>query len=388
MNGTIPISIDFTPPNRHGYAKGGLAQKAEDVRQAVDNRDTVLIHVNPEEYEFIKQRFGPERINPKTGIPQFGWFSDIADWIAPAATIAANVFAPGVGSAIGSGLSEALGLGLGETAASALGSGVIGGGLGALTGGGKGALLGAGLGAVTPYALNTLGLTGNGGLLSGLDFSSSLGLGSQAGTNALSTAGGVRDASIATADGVTGGNAAGWTSSGGGLSSVLGGGSSLMKAAPLLLMGAALAGGGGQKQAQPVEAKSTSDSNTKTKLSNVEFNRTQTNPTVTKRYGYGPAQQFFADNRLPSSGVVSAAEGRYVRGGGTGTSDSIPAKLSDGEYVFDAQTVSMIGDGSSDAGAKKLDQMREEIRKHKGGALAKGKFAPDAKSPLSYMKGA
>lgn len=388
MAQTFPIVIDFTPPNRHGYAKGGLAQKAEDVRQAVDNRDTVLIHVNPEEYEFIKQRFGPERINPKTGIPQFGWFSDIADWIAPAATIAANVFAPGIGSAIGSGLSEALGLGLGETAASALGSGVIGGGLGALTGGGKGALLGAGLGAVTPYALNTLGLTGNGGLLSGLDFSSSLGLGSQAGTNALSTAGGVRDASIATADGVTGGNAAGWTSSGGGLSSVLGGGSSLMKAAPLLLMGAALAGGGGQKQAQPVEAKSTSDSNTKTKLSNVEFNRTQTNPTVTKRYGYGPSQQFFENNKLPSSGVVTAAEGRYVRGGGTGTSDSIPARLSDGEYVIDSATVSMLGDGSSDAGAKKLDQMREEIRKHKGGALAKGKFAPDAKSPLSYMKGA
>ena len=48
----------------------------------------------------------------------------------------------------------------------------------------------------------------------------------------------------------------------------------------------------------------------------------------------------------------------------------------------------MLGDGSSDAGAKKLDELRHNIRKHKGGALAKGKFAPDAKSPLSYMKGA
>ena len=85
---------------------------------------------------------------------------------------------------------------------------------------------------------------------------------------------------------------------------------------------------------------------------------------------------------------MTAAEGQYVRGGGTGTSDSIPAKLSDGEYVIDAQTVSMLGDGSSDAGAKKLDELRHNIRKHKGGALAKGKFAPDAKSPLSYMKGA
>jgi hypothetical protein len=79
--------------------------------------------------------------------------------------------------------------------------------------------------------------------------------------------------------------------------------------------------------------------------------------------------------------------GTYVKGGGTGTSDSIPAKLSDGEYVIDAQTVSMLGNGSSDAGAKKLDQMREAIRKQKGGALSKGKFAPDAKNPLSYMRG-
>jgi hypothetical protein len=32
--------------------------------------------------------------------------------------------------------------------------------------------------------------------------------------------------------------------------------------------------------------------------------------------------------------------------------------------------------------------MRSEIRKQKGKALAKGKFSPNAKSPLSYLKGA
>ena len=48
----------------------------------------------------------------------------------------------------------------------------------------------------------------------------------------------------------------------------------------------------------------------------------------------------------------------------------------------------MLGDGSSDAGAQKLDAMRESIRKQKGSALSKGKFAPDAKNPLAYMKGA
>jgi hypothetical protein len=130
------------------------------------------------------------------------------------------------------------------------------------------------------------------------------------------------------------------------------------------------------------------------KLSNVNFNRLQTQPIVDKNYGYGPEKLFFSNNSLPldqtNSNTVSplkAAQGTYVKGGGTGTSDSIPAKLSDGEYVIDAQTVSMLGNGSSDAGASKLDKMREEIRKQKGGALAKGKFAPDAKAPLSYIKG-
>lgn len=78
---------------------------------------------------------------------------------------------------------------------------------------------------------------------------------------------------------------------------------------------------------------------------------------------------------------------RFVRGGGTGRSDEIPARLSDGEYVIDAETVAMLGDGSSKAGAKRLDEMREKVRQHKGKALSKGKFSPDAKSPLTYLKG-
>ena len=76
----------------------------------------------------------------------------------------------------------------------------------------------------------------------------------------------------------------------------------------------------------------------------------------------------------------------YVQGKGTGRSDEIPAYLSDGEYVIDAETVSMLGDGSNKAGAQALNSMRKSIRKHKGGALAKGKFSADAKSPLEYLQ--
>jgi hypothetical protein len=89
---------------------------------------------------------------------------------------------------------------------------------------------------------------------------------------------------------------------------------------------------------------------------------------------------------MAQGGALSAVA-RFARGAGTGRSDEIDAKLSDGEYVIDAETVAMLGDGSSKAGAQRLDKMREEIRSHKGKALAKGKFSPDAKSPLSYLKG-
>ena len=76
-----------------------------------------------------------------------------------------------------------------------------------------------------------------------------------------------------------------------------------------------------------------------------------------------------------------------ARGSGSGRDDTINAKLSDGEYVIDAETVALLGDGSNAEGARRLDQMRKQIRTQKGKTLAKGGFSPDAKSPLAYLKG-
>ena len=78
--------------------------------------------------------------------------------------------------------------------------------------------------------------------------------------------------------------------------------------------------------------------------------------------------------------------GKHVQGPGTGQSDDIPAMLADGEYVFDADTVSALGDGSNKAGASVLDKMREAIRKHKRSAPI-DKIPPKAKSPLEYLRG-
>jgi len=85
---------------------------------------------------------------------------------------------------------------------------------------------------------------------------------------------------------------------------------------------------------------------------------------------------------------TGTSRGSYaVKGAGTGRSDEIPALLSDGEYVMDAETVAMLGDGSSEAGAKRLDDFRVKIRKHKGRNLAKGKFSANAKRPEKYLAG-
>lgn len=81
---------------------------------------------------------------------------------------------------------------------------------------------------------------------------------------------------------------------------------------------------------------------------------------------------------------IDFRKGSYVEGPGDGQSDDIPAMLADGEYVFDAETVAALGNGSNRAGAKLLDKMREEIRSHKRSGSLK-KIPPPSKSPLEYL---
>jgi hypothetical protein len=103
-------------------------------------------------------------------------------------------------------------------------------------------------------------------------------------------------------------------------------------------------------------------------------------------YQHGGEFDYWAQNAdVPRVSPTVSAAGRYVKGPGTGRSDDIPARLSDGEYVIDAETVALLGDGSGDAGAKRLDEMRSNMRKHKAKNLMKGGFSHKAKSPESYM---
>ena len=65
--------------------------------------------------------------------------------------------------------------------------------------------------------------------------------------------------------------------------------------------------------------------------------------------------------QVGGSGIPTLMEGGEVAGPGTGTSDSIPALLSDGEFVMTARAVRNAGDGNRRKGAAKMYKLMKEL---------------------------
>lgn len=80
-------------------------------------------------------------------------------------------------------------------------------------------------------------------------------------------------------------------------------------------------------------------------------------------------------------GYAAGGQPRLLKGPGDGMSDDIPAtiankqpaRLADGEFVVPADVVSHLGNGSTDAGSKKLHSMMDNVRKARTGRKAQGK---------------
>ena len=80
--------------------------------------------------------------------------------------------------------------------------------------------------------------------------------------------------------------------------------------------------------------------------------------------------------------------GRLLRGPGDGVSDSIPAvignkqpaRLADGEFVIPARIVSELGNGSTEAGARKLYAMMERIQATRKHSIGKGRVAKNTRA--------
>ena len=80
--------------------------------------------------------------------------------------------------------------------------------------------------------------------------------------------------------------------------------------------------------------------------------------------------------------------GRLLRGPGDGVSDGIPAtignrqpaRLADGEFVIPARIVSELGNGSTEAGAKRLYAMMDRVQKARRKTVGKNKVAVNSKA--------
>ena len=84
---------------------------------------------------------------------------------------------------------------------------------------------------------------------------------------------------------------------------------------------------------------------------------------------------------LAAGGLATMKSGRYLNGASDGMADEVPARiegkqearLSHGEFVIPADVVSHLGNGNSEAGAKRLYDMMAKIRKARTGTTQQGK---------------
>ena len=92
-----------------------------------------------------------------------------------------------------------------------------------------------------------------------------------------------------------------------------------------------------------------------------------------------------------TGGIANLAKGRYLAGRTDGMADQLPAtidnkqpaKLSHGEFVISADVVSHLGNGNSEAGAQRLYDMMDKVRKARTGTTKQGKQI----NPNKYLPG-
>jgi hypothetical protein len=99
---------------------------------------------------------------------------------------------------------------------------------------------------------------------------------------------------------------------------------------------------------------------------------------------------FDARTKLPAydEPMDAYAKGGVLSGPGDGVSDSIPAvignkqpaRLADGEFVIPARIVSELGNGSTKAGAQRLYEMMDRVKKRREKSVGKHSIAVDTKA--------
>lgn len=415
------------------YAEGGMIKQskkkdannpypslAEMIRQQGKGEDSILAHINPLEAMMLQQMGGAGTINPKTGLPQFGFFKNPKKWLAGSAggaagAIIGNMILPGVGGIIGGALGGAAGSairGRKDYASAGL----------------RGASMGAALPSVASLAGSgaaKLGMNSAGNYLSNYGAKNAImpSLGKLIGDNSVGNYVGSM--------GQSGGSAADIAKESGekaGSKSWL---SSMMK--PKTLLTAAALGGSllsRPKEKSPErlaqeqkrfaaasmltaeeraaqEANMLADERMKRRIGRNKYlpeesfevkplYRKANDPDEYARTGkwinyYDNAGMRGNPLHMKKGGIIIEEKeidypkdlGHYIQGNTGGQEDDINIRASAKEFMIPADVVADIGDGNSDAGAKAFYKLIEKVRKHKG---RPNRLPPKSKSLENYMR--
>lgn len=435
---TMPPGMYDTPPALMNFKKGGLAslslpEMAEKVRAAGRGGDTVLAHITPEEAGILKLLGGSGTINPRTGQPEY--LKKFIKKVVPK-----EIYKPI--SSLGKELERGV-----ESVAKALGP--VGSIAAAYFGGPIGAALYQGLAAPgSSFDVKKAALAGGltyattGTLEPSFDYSGTFGSKLNAFSDPIgdiSDVGSLGDLgytapppSVVDAVATSGPSGAGLTSSE--MSNIKSGsayGDNVTAATPQpkpfvdrALQGLASLPGKAIDVLTPTSAKdalltaslATTAYGSVKSLQELEDQKKEAEKILAEQEGKKASdiawaqgvmrdypinyRRLTADDVRAQQGMAggglaglnafkSGGEPRFLKGGGDGMSDDIPAtiggrqkaRLSDGEFVVPADVVSHLGNGSSRAGAKKLYSMMDNIRRARTG---KRRQAPEV-SADRYM---
>jgi hypothetical protein len=366
----------------------------------------MLMHVTPDEVQGLQKiamsRGGSLTINPHTGLPEANIFSQawkaIKPVAAPLAGLALNYFVPGLGTMMG-GISNAAAAGLVTGGVGALATGSLSKGLMAGLGAYGGASLGAGLSNIGADAASQAAAQAaynNTGLLEmGYSPETVADFAAQKGASAV--------ANMTPYDKLSSGFSSAIDNPMSALNTI-GGGSTMAGAGKLAATALPIMAG---IQANQTTKMPTLDSVTPD--SYIRPYRLVRKQNTEPYSGVGERRYFndtwealtpYKAGTTPSAatgGVVAFNQGglgtlggysdggRLLRGPGDGISDSIPAtignrqpaRLADGEFVVPARIVSEIGNGSTEAGARKLYAMMDRVQRARRKTVGKHQVAHD-----------
>jgi len=363
----------------------------------------VLAHISPFEADMLKRMGGKGSINPETGLPEFGW-----GFLGPLISIGATMLLGPVGLGLSPILAGAIGSGAaalitGAKPADALKSALFGGVTSGIIAGFSGS------GSFVDNALGVSGTTYSNPIMdkvkewTGIGTGSSSTFGSLFGGDSVAPSAEVPSGDVSGGDmksldflkdyesGATASTAAADASpkgtldpaisvkspSSGGISGLFDSAKGFVKEHPYVSLG--LAGGAllalsGAKKDTPaaplIDKSKTADQLIQANPGRYSFDIANFAPRykpvagrLTPPGGYLTSPTGFTYDQFPGGGVMNARVGGPINGSGTGTSDSIPARLSDGEFVMTAAAVRGAGHGDRKVGAQKMYDLMHKFER-------------------------